>query len=44
MFIFVLVGHQYNRKGKGKRHCQRKERKEKGNGNGCFIGGFFCIA
>jgi hypothetical protein len=38
----MLIGHQYNRKRKGQRNCERKEGKEKGNGNECFIDGFYC--
>lgn len=40
----MLIGHQYNRKRKGQRNCERKEGKEKGNGNECFIVGFYCNA
>jgi hypothetical protein len=40
----LLTGHQYNRKRKGQRNFKRKEGKEKGNGNECFIDGFYCNA
>jgi len=40
----MLIGHQYDRKRKGQRNFERKEGKEKGNGNECVIDGFYCNA